>query len=196
MSSPRRPDVAAPFALERQNVIVPSNLTRAAATLASWQTWQQLARVANFVGYDAAERYRTDLGSGVHISPTASFRNGRFITIGTGSHIGQGSMLWAGDSGGRITLGAYSLLAPRVFITASNYDVDRGRGPVMDLPRREADVVVGANTWLGANAVIVAGVTIGEGAIVAAGSVVTRDVEPYAVVAGVPARVIRMRGGA
>jgi acetyltransferase-like isoleucine patch superfamily enzyme len=47
--------------------------------------------------------------------------------------------------------------------------------------------------WVGANAVILGGVTIGDGAVIAAGAVVTKDVEPGAVVAGVPARVLRKR---
>lgn len=54
-------------------------------------------------------------------------------------------------------------------------------------------VVIGNDVWIGANAVIVRGVNIGDGAIVAAGAVVTKDVEPYTIVGGVPARPIRKR---
>lgn len=54
-------------------------------------------------------------------------------------------------------------------------------------------VVVGNDVWIGANAIIMQGVNIGTGAVVGAGSVVTRDVPHYAIVAGVPARQIRMR---
>jgi virginiamycin A acetyltransferase len=57
------------------------------------------------------------------------------------------------------------------------------------------DTVVGHDVWLGYQALVVPGVTIGHGAVVAAGSVVSRDVAPYAVVAGNPARVVRMRFG-
>ncbi|WP_375504722.1 acyltransferase [uncultured Jatrophihabitans sp.] len=171
-----------------------SGLSSAIRTFTAGRTWQQWARLANFAGYDAAERFRADIAANVRISPTASFRNGERITVGAGSHIGQGSMLWAGDETGRITLGDHVLLAPRVFITASNYDVDSGLGPVMDLAHREADVTIGANTWLGTNVVVVAGVTIGAGAIVAAGAVVTGDVAENSVCGGVPARHIRYRG--
>jgi len=55
------------------------------------------------------------------------------------------------------------------------------------------DTVVGHDVWLGYQALVMPGVTIGHGAVVAAASVVTRDVPPYAIVAGNPARVIRMR---
>ena len=60
-----------------------------------------------------------------------------------------------------------------------------------DLPYR--DTIVGHDVWIGHNATIMSGVTIGHGAIVAAESVVTRDVPPYAIVGGNPARLIRMR---
>jgi virginiamycin A acetyltransferase len=60
-----------------------------------------------------------------------------------------------------------------------------------DLPVK--DTIVGHDVWLGQNAAIMPGVHIGAGAIVAAASVVARDVPPYAVVGGNPARIIRMR---
>ena len=55
------------------------------------------------------------------------------------------------------------------------------------------DIIVKDDVWIGENALIMSGVTLGQGCIVAAGAVVTKDVPPYAVVAGVPARVIRYR---
>ena len=54
-------------------------------------------------------------------------------------------------------------------------------------------VTIGNDVWIGCNSVIVSGVTIGDGSVIGAGSVVTKDVEPYTIVAGVPARVIRKR---
>ena len=55
------------------------------------------------------------------------------------------------------------------------------------------DTHIGNDVWIGANALIPAGITIGDGAVIAAGSVVTKDVEPYAIMGGVPARLIRHR---
>lgn len=70
-----------------------------------------------------------------------------------------------------------------------------------DLPKSDVatawdnkgDIVIGNDVWIGYDAVIMAGVTIGDGAIVGARAVVTRDVEPYSIVGGVPAREIRKR---
>ena len=59
--------------------------------------------------------------------------------------------------------------------------------------RKNKPVIIGNDVWIGANVVILPGVTIGDGAILAAGAVITRDVEPYAVVGGVPAIVIKYR---
>jgi acetyltransferase-like isoleucine patch superfamily enzyme len=57
----------------------------------------------------------------------------------------------------------------------------------------KGDVVIGSDVWIGANAFIASGVTIGDGAVVGAAGVVTRDVPPYAIVAGNPSRIIRYR---
>ena len=54
-------------------------------------------------------------------------------------------------------------------------------------------VTIGSDVWIGARAMIVDGVHVGHGAVVAAGAVVTKDVEPYSIVGGVPARVLRYR---
>lgn len=55
------------------------------------------------------------------------------------------------------------------------------------------DIVIGNDVWIGASVIILGGITIGDGAIIAAGAVVTKDVEPYSIVGGVPAKLIRYR---
>ena len=60
-------------------------------------------------------------------------------------------------------------------------------------PERSAEILVGSDVWFGVNCTILKGVAIGDGAIIAAGSVVTKNVPPLAIVAGVPARILRFR---
>jgi len=61
------------------------------------------------------------------------------------------------------------------------------------LPHRPAEVHIGNDVWIGRDVTIMRGVTIGDGAIIATGSVITKNVEPYSIVGGLPARVIRKR---
>jgi acetyltransferase-like isoleucine patch superfamily enzyme len=152
-----------------------------------------LAKVARLYAYGHVEpRRRMTAGPGLRMSPTASLRNGERIVLGSDVHVGERCYLWAGDSHGTIRLGDKALLAPEVFITASNYGLAAGT-PVMDQPKREADVVIGADVWLGARVVVLPGVTIGDGAVVGAGSVVTKDLPAGCIAVGVPAKVVAWR---
>ena len=126
-------------------------------------------------------------------APNVSFRNAERISIGAGSHLGEHSVIWAGNSTGRVTIGEKCLFAPNVTITASNYGIVQGDVAIMDQPKDERDVVIGDGAWLGANDVVLAGVTIGEGAVVAAGAVVTKDLPAQCIAGGVPAKVIGTR---
>ena len=60
-------------------------------------------------------------------------------------------------------------------------------------PEDDRDIVIESDVWVGANSTILRGVTVGEGSVIAAGAVVTKDVPPYSIVGGVPARVLKMR---
>lgn len=65
--------------------------------------------------------------------------------------------------------------------------------PVAELAPKNEPVVIGHDVWIGRDATLLTGVTIGTGAVIAAGAVVTKDVPPYAIVGGVPAKIIRYR---
>jgi carbonic anhydrase/acetyltransferase-like protein (isoleucine patch superfamily) len=90
-----------------------------------------------------------------------------------------------------VELQDYVLVAPRVFITDSDHVVD-GAGERTTLCRqlRSEPVVIEHDCWLGVNAVILKGVTVGHHSIVGANAVVTRNVEPHTIVAGIPAKPI------
>jgi len=150
-------------------------------------------RLLHYFNYShVRERGRMQIGAGTGLSPNASLRNGSRISIGRHSHIGERCYLWAGDSTGRIVIGDHVSLAPEVFITASDYRFVAGR-PFREQPKRERDVVIGNDVWLGARVVVTAGVSIGDGCIVGAGAVVTRNLPPGSIAVGVPARVVSQR---
>jgi acetyltransferase-like isoleucine patch superfamily enzyme len=73
---------------------------------------------------------------------------------------------------------------------ADRWDAARG---IEGHPSTKGDVTIGSDVWIGSNATILSGVTIGHGAVIGADSCVTEDVEPYAIVAGNPARLVRHR---
>jgi acetyltransferase-like isoleucine patch superfamily enzyme len=105
-------------------------------------------------------------------------------------------------AGEKLRIGSYCSISPGVrFLLGGEHQINS----VSTYPfkvkcfgyEREAgskgDIVVSDDVWIGTNAIICSGVNIGQGAIVAAGAVVTKDVEPYAIVAGNPAKVIKYR---
>jgi acetyltransferase-like isoleucine patch superfamily enzyme len=156
-------------------------------------TWFQIVRLLHYYGYShVIPRRRVTMGPGATLAPNVSLRNGERIVIGPGSKIGERAYLWAGDSTGRITIGENCRLGPEVFVTASDY----GRMPdrtIAEQPRDERDITIGDDVWLGARVFVGTGVAIGDGCVVSANSVVTRDLPPYSIAAGVPARVVRRR---
>lgn len=93
---------------------------------------------------------------------------------------------------GGVSIGDDTLIGPGVRIVSYQHGIEPGQ-VIRDQPTIGRPIIIGAGAWIGANAVILAGVTIGDGAVVAAGAVVTRDVPAQAIVAGVPARVMRTR---
>lgn len=134
------------------------------------------------------------VGPRVYIPRNVSFRFPENIELVSDLAIGPGARLWA-SARARISIGAHTLFGPNVTILTANHGFDARDELVERQPQCERDVRIGEDVWIGANAVILPGVTIGYGAIVGAGAVVNRDVEPFSIVGGVPARVIGTRGG-
>lgn len=96
--------------------------------------------------------------------------------------------------GPKVELGAYSMFGPRVIVVGGDHRFDRVGVPMIFAGRPELrPTVIEDDVWVGANAILMAGVRIGRGSIIAAGAVVTKDVLPYEIHGGVPARKIGER---
>ena len=148
------------------------------------------------------DRAKIVLGAHAHLrGQLLVFWQGGEIRIGEWSYIGQGSCLWSRNS---IVVGHHVLVSHGVDIHDGNshplgWEARRrdteailgGENPMPDSDVRTAPVVIEDDAWIGFKATVLKGVRIGRGAVVAAGAVVTKDVPPFSVVAGNPAKVIK-----
>jgi acetyltransferase-like isoleucine patch superfamily enzyme len=118
------------------------------------------------------------------------------IEIGDDVYIGPGPVMYAERRSG-IRIGSKVLLGPKVMIIGGNHNwsvIGRFMFDVKEKrPEDDETVIIEDDVWIGAGAIILKGVRIARGSIVGAGAVVTRDVPPYSIVAGVPARVCSHR---
>lgn len=114
--------------------------------------------------------------------------NGKNIKIGRDCHINENVFIQGAEIGDHI------MIAPNVAILNSMHNFDR-----IDIPMCKQGVlkiinpVIEDDVWIGRSAIIMPGVRIGKGSIIASGAVVTKDVEPYSIVGGVPAILIKKR---
>jgi acetyltransferase-like isoleucine patch superfamily enzyme len=150
-------------------------------------------------------------GDGVSIGRGVLCRHAETFAIGDGVFIGDYAVL-QGRFDGSCTIGDHAWIGPQAFLDARSLVIEERVGwgpgakvlgsahtalpadiPVIDTELEIRPVRICAWANIGVNAVILPGVTVGKGAMVGAGAVVTHDVPPFAVVAGVPARVIRYR---
>jgi len=140
---------------------------------------------------DAAGSAAIHLGDKVQI--------GRHVYLGafsTDLAIGRNSVLNRHayiDARGGITIGADVLIGPYARLVSYEHVFDDTGVPIIRQGVRTAEIVIEDDVWIGAGATVLAGVRIGRGSVIAAGAVVTRSCDPFSVLAGVPARLIRRR---
>ena len=133
----------------------------------------------------------------LEIAPHTTFLAGCWLSLpGEGRlRIGHHTYLNLGvtiHAYGLVEIGDYTAVSSGSFISDATHRVDDPDLPFLEQPMTSSRPVrIGSHVWLGVNSVVMPGVTIGDHAIVGSNSVVTRDVAPYTVVAGAPARLLR-----
>ena len=131
--------------------------------------------------------YADSVGKSVNVQNRATV--GRRVTIGDYSGIGRDCLVQSGT-----TIGKHVMMGPEVLIFTQNHS-HASIEETLDTQGFEPEepVTIEDDVWIGARAIILPGVTIGRGSIIGAGAIVTKDVPPYSIAAGNPARVVKTR---
>ena len=130
------------------------------------------------------------IGEHVHVRPYVTVVNGNNIILGNNIVLRPGTQLHGGEKC-KIIIEDNVLIAPDVFITVNNHNYTDISIPIIKQDVSEKEVIIKEGAWIGRGATILRGVTIGKNSVVAAGAVVTKNVDDYSVVGGVPAKVIK-----
>jgi len=124
------------------------------------------------------------IGTDVHVYPSARITMPWNVEVGVMAAVGDGAILYAL---GPVRIGARATVSQYAHLCAGTHDLSHLDRPLLALP-----VTIGPDAWIAADAFVGPGVTVGAGAVVGARAVVTKDVAPGHVVAGNPARTIRI----
>jgi virginiamycin A acetyltransferase len=140
---------------------------------------------------------RVSMGRGCSVSRGAQLSNG--VRLGDYSFVNCGAILASGELGRFCSIGPYSIIGmqehPTSLLSTSHnlYGRDNVFGAPSQWNHCPDPPRIGSDVWIGAFSFVRQGVRIGHGAIVGAGAIVTHDVPPYGIVAGVPAKLLRLR---
>jgi acetyltransferase-like isoleucine patch superfamily enzyme len=152
--------------------------------LPSWQIVQYIRR-------RYYQRVLRECGDDLSVTQGVILEFPAKLALGSRVFINRGTIVTARAP---INIGDDALIGPFVVINSGNHGYANKLVPMNSQEHVAAPITIEEDVWIGAQTVVLKGVTVGRGAVVAAGSVVTKDVPPYAVVAGTPARVINYRG--
>lgn len=130
------------------------------------------------------------IGRAVTIYPNVSIRGRGRLTIGDYCSINGGVIFGLTCD---LTMGHHVMVADNVSFRTADHEYTDLAVPMLEQGERALPIMIGDDVWIGANATILRGVTIGQGAIIAAHAVVVKDVQPFEIVGGVPAKTIGSR---
>ena len=129
-------------------------------------------------------------GNNLFLHHSLTVFNPKNIEIGDNVKINRGVFITARD---KIKIGNDVLIGPYTIINSGNHNYSNPDIPIRSQGHSSKPIIIEDDVWIGANATILKGVIIGKGAVVGAGAVVTKEVPPFTVVGGVPARFIKYR---
>lgn len=130
------------------------------------------------------------IGDNVQICQEFFFTNSTKLSIGDNVYIGPNATI---SGGGNVLIGSGTIIGPKLTIYTANHRYENATAIPYDDVIIIKPVSVGDNVWIGGNVIILPGVSIGEGSIAAAGSVLVKNIPPFCVVGGNPAKVLKTR---
>lgn len=130
------------------------------------------------------------VGKWVTYYPGISIKTGRNLILGDYVDVSAGVRL---ETDGGLEIGERTLIGFGAMILTGNHEIPKDKMPIFYGRNMRKKVTIEKDVWIGGKSIILPGVNIGEGSIIAAGSVVTKDVPPFTIVAGVPAKIIKYR---
>lgn len=137
----------------------------------------------------AVKRILSQCGKDVMVKDRCYFGDGRRLTIGDRSQLGQNARL-----NGTIHIGKDVLMGQDVVMMATSHRYDQLDIPIIAQGETEEQPIrIGDGCWIGTRVIVLPGVEIGHDSIVAAGAVVTKSCPPWSILGGIPARVVKMR---
>jgi maltose O-acetyltransferase len=126
---------------------------------------------------------------GVNVSPCRGSIFASDLFIDDNSGIGENCIIYP-----QTHIGKNVLIAREVVINPDNHVISSRNVPINQQGKYRKEVIIEDDVWIGIRAIILTGVKVSQGGVIAAGAVVTKDVPPFAIVGGVPARIIGYRG--
>ncbi|MBD2357547.1 acyltransferase [Tolypothrix sp. FACHB-123] len=149
------------------------------------------ANVVTSLGYSKGNRGKIKIRAKTQLSHGVTLECwGGNIDIGENVYFGPYAVIYGH---GGVKIGKDSLIAMHCRIISSNHTISDRKTRIRSCPDIMLPVTIGEDVWLSAGVTILGGVTIGDGCVVGAGAVVTKDLPPYSIAVGVPARVIKER---
>lgn len=145
------------------------------------------SKICRWTRMDVLPFNKFELGAESTIEDFATVNNGvGDVFIGSRTRIGLGNVII-----GPVKIGNNIMFAQNIVLSGLNHVYENIHIPILDQPVTTSEILVEDDCWIGANSVVVAGVKIGKHSVIAGGSVVTKDVPPYSIVGGNPAKLLK-----